>query len=198
MSDNDIFIQNENKIDTKPISNDVVTEIKDTPIEPDSTPKEEKPKKKEKKPLSEEKKQQLREQLKRGRETALKNRQKKAALKKIQNEEKNKAEDKKLAEYYSKKVGIKNLDGDVGGGRDNELDNLRKQLEEQNKIIEEMRKMSVKEKEDKVVVKEVEKPLVEEKIVPKQVIRKEEVVIPKVVVTPPKKRIMWVGLDDGF
>ena len=68
--------------------------------------------KKPRKPMSDERKAQLREQLKKGRETALANRQKKAKLKKIEKEEKSKDEDKKIAEFYSKKAGIKNETND--------------------------------------------------------------------------------------
>ena len=179
-----IFVENDDKIPTNDSSKDIVEtseEIKEDLIEEEAPSK----KTKSKKPMSDERKEKLREQLKKGRETSAKNRAKKAKLKKIDKEAKNKEEDKKLAEYYTSKTDKDN--------KDKQLNELRLQLEDQRKIIGELREGRVKKQEPPLnEAKELLEPL--PKIQPNREIKSKPIDIPKPQI--PKKKILWVGLDD--
>lgn len=160
--------------------------------------------KKPRKPMSDERKAQLREQLKKGRETALANRQKKAKLKKIEKEEKSKDEDKKIAEFYSKKAGIKNETND------NKLEELMTLLKSQQEEINNLKNSGNKfiKKEEEGVKINIEKKPKEE--LPKKVLRKtkEYDVVPKekydkeiekekgIIVLDENRRIVEIPKDD--
>ena len=79
---------------------------------------------KKKRVLTQETKDRLKEQLKKGRETALANRQRKAQVKKIDNEEKVNMQEKKIIENAVKNQKIKAVDNTA------ELEALRKELAE--------------------------------------------------------------------
>ena len=184
-------IQTENKTPTTEVSKEDVIVSNTLPLEEKTPPIEGKKKKgkpRAPKPLTEERKQKLREQLKKGRETSANNRAKKAKLKKIDKEEKSKEDDKKLAEYYTSKTDKDN--------KDKQLNDLRLQLEEQNKIISSFREKSEKVKSESVSIPKV----IPNKDIPSKPIpipKKETerpLIVPKIVI--PKKRILWVGMDD--
>ena len=88
------------------------------PLEDGGSIKYPKPKeKKKRKPMTDEQREAMKLRLAKGRETALKNRQKKALLKKIENEEAEKAKDEKIAKHVlnkdSKEEQINNLKMDI-------------------------------------------------------------------------------------
>jgi len=97
---------------------------------------------KKKRVLTEEQKERLRAQLKKGRETSLANRKKKAQLKKIDKEDKNKADDEKIYQAMKKKLRPSELE--------TENADLRRQLAEFKKAQQAVKVEPVKAKAVKV------------------------------------------------
>ena len=81
-----------------------VAEPKPEPVVAETEPAVKAKPVKKKRVLTEEQKERLRNQLKKGRETSLANRKKRAQLKKIDKEEKNKADDEKIFQAMKKKL----------------------------------------------------------------------------------------------
>ncbi len=121
---------------------------------------EEKPKKK-KREITAERREILLNQLKQGRITALKNRQKKKLIKKIDKEEKNKQDDEKIARNILKKNPVSD-----------EIADLKKQIEELKLQKKEPEPRKEPETKKEIVKEEIKEPVKEP--IKKHGIRKED------------------------
>ena len=151
-------------------------------------------KEKKKRVLTDEQKEKLKENLKKGRETALKNRQKKALIKKIDNEDVEKAKDEKIAkkvlgkkadnsdEIFALKEELKSLRENNGSKKNKEeIDGLKHHLLSLTSTMTDYIKQNISKKDE--VLKEAsvknDPPKVEKAVV----------VVEKVVVVPKAKKV---------
>lgn len=130
-----------------------------------------------KREISDERREQLKEQLRKGRETALKNRQKKALVKKIDKEEEEKATNEKIAKKVlgvDEKDTINELKEEIkslkeNGGSNSEIKELNEKLKIVGGVLDGLVKdnISYKKRKEEKALKKKELEVVEEKVVEK-------------------------------